>query len=725
MITFPNVASVLSRVGFGRPESLDRLASRGEVLTAIARNGGSSEPAKNVPAELSAISDNLFPASEVYREKNPTGRINVEWHRIGWLPWHNSNQDERAYPLYLKIHGYAMSTTPIPTSGNFGEIEFIPNHDNSYYGRGVVCSISHDSVKDSIQTVVADGIATKNLGLKLYESGFVSTKDGPLCQFPLPIFVNSTTHYYRSGGYRSGQTGPFDYTFNTVYAMTRIWDMGDENLATLIKMMKAARLPAESDDDKLAASNGVAKTWAKIKPFIKAVQDENIMTYVVLRSFLMQASRTIDGVKLSTLFNGMFSGVSNKDDVIAALPCLNGKDLIACLKETTIWKERRKVAIKAKGNRAFTLLMQEYEYLKLDEKRFPVTTKTIKAGEIPIGTFFTKSEQYFLQNDNWPLWEEMLKKHKTVALEMAAEVSRRTTYEKDLMSYFYFLLHALPAYLKRHTGKKWTCIPRLVENQSELEPPTTEGGVARKRSALTPIVDNEACTVTVPYASLAIPGRQTTYCYGLDFMVLEEGLSMKGNVVMDEVEKRLNGRDDYGLMFYTLTGSAQGRGYPTFLIIFERRVMQVATPLGDYRNGVEQKYETFVHFHRTHPSRSKGGDYNGVHNWIKTTYNWMVGNVNAERIVQQQGDLIFVKTDKEVVFDKFTEAYDNHKFATPVNFAEYNGNENILGYVRMSSTTVLNHHEHMVVEIPAGTYEIRQCRSWEANPKGVWSLRID
>jgi hypothetical protein len=43
----------------------------------------------------------------------------------------------------------------------------------------------------------------------------------------------------------------------------------------------------------------------------------------------------------------------------------------------------------------------------------------------------------------------------------------------------------------------------------------------------------------------------------------------------------------------------------------------------------------------------------------------------------------------------------------------------------MEKDTILFHDEHMDRVIPAGTYEIRQCRSWEANPKGVWSLRID
>jgi hypothetical protein len=38
------------------------------------------------------------------------------------------------------------------------------------------------------------------------------------------------------------------------------------------------------------------------------------------------------------------------------------------------------------------------------------------------------------------------------AIELANEVKGRTTYEKDLMSYFYFVLYGLPEFLKKHTG---------------------------------------------------------------------------------------------------------------------------------------------------------------------------------------------------------------------------------------------------------------------------------
>ena len=185
----------------------------------------------------------------------------------------------------------------------------------------------------------------------------------------------------------------------------------------------------------------------------------------------------------------------------------------------------------------------------------------------------------------------------------------------------------------------------------------------------------------------------------------------KGNVVTNELEKELNGRDDYGLMFYTLTGSTQGTGYPTFLIIFEKLKSKIK-----------------VHFHRTHPLRSKQGDYNPVHGWIKGCYKWMVGNVAHERNMAQQGDLVFVKTVDPLKGETvMVNSFDSHKFSEPVKFKEYtkNSKQNILGYISIDKNITLNHPEHMNRIIPAGDYEIRQCRSWEANPKGIWSLRID
>lgn len=475
--------------------------------------------------------------------------------------------------------------------------------------------------------------------------------------------------------------------------------------------------------------SGVSKTVAKyVEPYLLDLRKSYPLHYCILKSLIADTSRTLDSVKLSTIFNTAFDGVSSLDDLVSRIwPA--GWDLDKNSYSyynsitTSHWytaqpsyKEGRRKALKSQGNRAITKIMEEVESLNLDEKTYPKTYAAITGGEIPISTFFRKSEQYFIFNDNWQLWEEMLAKFPDITKELAASAAPRTTYEKDLMSYFYFVLHTLPDYLKAQTGEKWTCSPRLVNSERELEPPKDdEGGalgVTRQRSALTPIVDNDKKTVVVPYASLAIPGRQTTYCYSLDYQILKKGFSFKGNVVMNDVESKLNGRDDYGLMFYTLTGSEQGRGYPTFLIIFERR-----------------KTGTHVHFHRTHPSRSKDGDYNPIHNWTRVCYNWMIGNVAKENIIAQQGDLAFVKMEDggQKDFTEFVKAYDNHIFENLIAFSPYvsKTKTNILGYVKVDEPNTLQHHEHEWVQIPVGIYEVRQCRSWECNPTGTWSLRID
>jgi hypothetical protein len=163
-------------------------------------------------------------------------------------------------------------------------------------------------------------------------------------------------------------------------------------------------------------------------------------------------------------------------------------------------------------------------------------------------------------------------------------------------------------------------------------------------------------------------------------------------------------------LFYTLTGSASGRGYPTFLIIFEKR-----------------KNNTHLHFHRVNPSRSKDGDYNPVNRWIERTYNYMCGNINKNNIVAQQGDLVFVRIDKELEFTGKVNSFDKHMFASPVAHAEgpKERSSNILCYVLLETDNELQHTEHENVQIPAGKYAIHQCRSYENSPRGSFSLRID
>lgn len=573
-------------------------------------------------------------------------------------------------------------------------------------------------------------IAQYSLGAKITENMQVQLGNGAQCDFPhnWKSFLLDI-HCYRRNNYRD-EIKKFDYTADTLKAVNNVLCVNADNQREFVRSLVKIGIPFPE-----LPQSGIKKTLNRLQSATDELIEKDPLAFVAMRTLVSLTRNSVDGVKISVIFNEIFKNANTAVEMIMAMEGfydatgvgIDGK-IEKAIKEIPLYKKKRKKVLKSQANRAFTKIMQETESLTIDKKKHKRTWKAIEEGRLPIGTFFRKSEQYFLLNDNWELWEEMFKRgHGELACEFANEVKGRTTYEKDLMSYFYFLLYGLPAYLNKHTGRKWTCIPRIVNSESELEPPKEdENGITRGRSALTPTVDNEANTVEVPYASLCIHGhRQNTYCYSHDYHVLTKGFSFNGNVVMEDIEKELNGRDDYGLMFYTLTGSMQGRGYPSFLIIFERR-----TGAGDTR----------VHFHRIHPSRSKDGDYNPIHRWIKVCYNWMAGNIKHDRIKAQQGDLAFVqiKTDKDddslegaavigLEFNHKVNSYDSHCFDREIDFAEYakKAKSNILGYVKMENDVWLRHPEHDDVSIPAGTYAIHQCRSWEANPKGVWSLNID
>jgi hypothetical protein len=478
---------------------------------------------------------------------------------------------------------------------------------------------------------------------------------------------------------------------------------------------------------------GITKVMARMMPYYdKLWKGGDLFLAMAFRSFAKECSRTINGVKVSKLFNEFFDGVNSYENFCEKLESIyyrtylknkatdnryyNSYKFEELFQLLSGYKELRKTALRSQSGRALSKMIEDIEFIEFNEEKYPLIAELIKDGTIPTTTFFRKEggETYFIFNDNWELFEEFVKKHRDIGIELAQLASRRTTYEKSLMSYMFFILYELPEYLEKHTGKAWTCIPKIVDSPNELEPQKGDDreGVTKKRSALTPVADNENCTVVVPYACLQVPGASTTYTYSLNYSVMKRGLSLAGDVSLSDIEEKLNGRDDYGLMFYTLTGTAVGRGYPTFLIIFERL----------------DNNETRVHFHRVHPLRSKDNDRNPIHNWIKTCYNWMAGNINFDRIRVQQGDLVFVEIDEIPAGESsLVNSYDGHCFDKPVNFTPYSKKvkDNILGYFDITEQALLTHTEHRDRVVPAGKYELRQCRSWEANPKGIWSLRID
>jgi len=357
----------------------------------------------------------------------------------------------------------------------------------------------------------------------------------------------------------------------------------------------------------------------------------------------------------------------------------------------------------------------------------PLLLAAIEANEISLGIFHKHGDEMALVNVEFDLWERAFAQPgwKEVIVEIAQNASKRSTYEKDITPYLAFLFR-LPKYLDRHTeagGTPWKAMPKFVKSEWELEMNEAEGETTKRRSALTPVADNKARVVTVPYVAMAIHGIQTTYCYSLDYQVFEENDVDRESktIISRELETKLNGRDDYGLMYYTLTGSARNTGYPAFLIIFER---------------MKSRGKTRVHFHRVHPCRSKEGRPTPACRLVEECYRYMAGNVRAEEIHAQQGDLIFIKTDQKIdVPDdaKNVKEFESHAFVPleegqPIKLVE-NTNKSVknrLGFLVSGGVFSVRHPEHENIKaLPAGIYDVRRCKSWEANPKAVWVLTID
>jgi hypothetical protein len=369
------------------------------------------------------------------------------------------------------------------------------------------------------------------------------------------------------------------------------------------------------------------------------------------------------------------------------------------------------------------------------EKLYPRTHKAITDGNIPINVFHDPKDKLKAINTEWGLWEKALERPGWAEplFKISKDASRRSTYDKDVTPYISFLFK-IEKYLDRHAPRPkptkrsrkkvgWQAMPKYVESQWQLEmDEANETGTVKKRSALTPLPDNDTGTIEVPYAAIAISGRQTTYCYSQYYFVLEDGFIdyETQTPVVNELEKKLNGRDDYGLMYYTLTGSPTNRGYPTFLVIFERR-----------------KDFTHVHFHRVHPNKYKDGRPVPVSRLIEECYRYMAGNVRAEEIHAQQGDLIFIRCEEPKNWNKEDmngiSEFESHAFVVPegtepVSLLENKSKsvKNRLGHILSKKDFVVKHPEHEeLTDMSSGWYEIRRCKSWEANPTAVWSFTID
>jgi hypothetical protein len=252
-------------------------------------------------------------------------------------------------------------------------------------------------------------------------------------------------------------------------------------------------------------------------------------------------------------------------------------------------------------------------------------------------------------------------------------------------------------------------------------------GTVKRRSAFTPVADNAKHTITVPFVAVKVYGAVTQWCYAQRYHVFEEGMTdpISGGIVVNDLEVKLNGRDDYGLCFYTLIGTDTATGSPTFLVIFERL-----------------KNKTHVHFHRVRPCRSKDGIRTTACKLIEACYQFMAGNIPASEVVAQQGDLMFLRCDNDPVKAGAKVAapqegrvleFESHKFLPlgengilSLYVCEAKQPANRLGFIYAPNGLRVEHPEHENIEhLAEGWWEIRRAKSYEANPVVIWSRTID
>jgi hypothetical protein len=361
--------------------------------------------------------------------------------------------------------------------------------------------------------------------------------------------------------------------------------------------------------------------------------------------------------------------------------------------------------------------------LGITEDKYPILRALVVSSEIPSNVFREIND--LPVNREFELWEEALSVSENVEgiCAIAKNASGRTTYGREITPYLSFVLYTLPEYLNKYTGYKWTCRTKYVSSQWQLEmDEADENGTVKRRSAMTPIVDNENKIVTVPYVGLSVGGARTQYCYSYCYRVYSDmycdphrtGVAIKG------VMEKLNGRDDYGTMYYSLTGTNTASGYPTFLIIFERKTEG-----------------TTVHFHRTHPKNTARAN-----DLIPTLYEYMTGGVPVEEVSAQQGDMIYTLRENDPVASgaKVEEPVESNSFGFESHTHKTNNPEenlklfvstsatpkNRLGFIYVPEGGIeIDHPEHENAHLSEGIYEIRRCKSWEANPVAIWSYTID
>ncbi len=313
-------------------------------------------------------------------------------------------------------------------------------------------------------------------------------------------------------------------------------------------------------------------------------------------------------------------------------------------------------------------------------------------------------------NREYRLWETMFRRgHGAEIKEIVEYVVTRVNYSRRITQYFAAMLR-LEAWLDRHAPREggWRVQPKIVTTTSD-ELHESEG-VSKRRSAMTPTVSEGL--VLLPFVTI----REGGGCaYSEEYVISDVGVrdiaKPNGGIFEVPFEEKLNGRDDYGLLYYTLTGSTEFSGYPTFLIILE------------HLEGGKR-----VHFHRVSPCRRIGGIDTLTTDLISRCYQYMAGNIPANEIDFQQGDLIFVRAQgNPLVGATLVDQYEGHTFEPPILYAPGDGGVagNFLGTLEAKGTWSLTHQEHAPHRNPPGRWKLYRCKSFERNPSGSFRRFVD
>lgn len=324
-----------------------------------------------------------------------------------------------------------------------------------------------------------------------------------------------------------------------------------------------------------SGGRGYRGIWNVFRENQEKLYDEQPLLFCLMVSLVQNSKFKHKEVITTKIINRVLSDVTDYDSLVASLRAFWEKSRYV-IKESDAYGQRmflrlldadgtadiiQEEARIAKYNKAVTKLFGDMGHtLKTAKRRYPFFVREFEAGQIPIDTF-RRSRSTQLYNANLNVWEKMLKLDAHATTGIAQRISRLVGPNRNIMSYFNFVLTDFPRYLKKMTGETWTVLPKYQINVD-----TTSVSYAGNV-----IVDNINKIVTVPYCV------DTTYRYRstvpIDWNILKKGESFDGDKALfgtkvisghtyglfyNNVKREHTGRADQGLTRVYLCGFIDG-----------------------------------------------------------------------------------------------------------------------------------------------------------------------